>query len=81
MSQPGSPMESQSETVDIDQLIMEIEAKPPLWDRYSKSYCDRILKTRLWEEVCQNVVPRWNELPNGIKKKQGKNSTVYYYGT
>ncbi|XP_063625241.1 uncharacterized protein LOC134796978 [Cydia splendana] len=71
MSEPDSPMEFQDETLDIDHLIMEIEGRSPLWDKSSKSYSDRILKTRLWEEVCQNVIPKWEELTEDKKKKTG----------
>lgn len=77
LSEPVSP-ESQDETLDVDHLLTEIERRPVLWDKYSKSYSDRILKTRSWEEVCQKVIPNWDGLTNETKKKKGKIKIVTF---
>ncbi|KAL4709482.1 hypothetical protein ACJJTC_012819 [Scirpophaga incertulas] len=74
MSAPASPMESSSRKdtkIDVEHLIIAVQERPPLWNKHSKEYSDRNLKTRLWQEICENIVPKWVELSNQNKKKQG----------
>jgi hypothetical protein len=56
----------------IETLIEEIEKRPALFKKNLKEYTDINLKKRLWEEVCETVVPEWSELDDEEKRKQGK---------
>jgi len=46
----------------IENLIGEIEKRPALYKKQLKEYSDINLKKKLWEEVCEAVIPDWNEL-------------------
>jgi len=53
----------------IENLIEEIEKRPALYKKQLKEYSDINLKEKLWEEVCEVVIPDWNE-----KTKEGKSN-------
>ncbi|KAL4119003.1 hypothetical protein QTP88_011876 [Uroleucon formosanum] len=55
----------------IENLIEEIEKRPALYKKQLKEYSDINLKKKLWEEVCEVVIPDWNELGAQEKTKQG----------
>ena len=46
----------------IIQLIEEVERRPALYKKNIKEYADANLKRKLWEEVCEAVVPDWSQL-------------------
>ena len=48
---------------DIEKLILEVERRPPLYNKQLKEYGDRNLKDKLWYEVYDLVVTNWSELP------------------
>ncbi|CAI6372791.1 unnamed protein product [Macrosiphum euphorbiae] len=58
----------------IENLIEEIEKRPALYKKQLKEYSDINLKKKLWEEVCEVVIPDWNELGAQEKTKQGKSN-------
>jgi len=41
-------------------------------DHFTRALCR--LKKKLWEEVCEVVIPDWNELGAQEKTKQGKSN-------
>lgn len=55
----------------IVNLIEEVEKRPALYKKNLKEYSDVNVKKKLWEEVCEAVVPSWNELGAEDKTKQG----------
>ncbi|XP_065167385.1 uncharacterized protein [Atheta coriaria] len=56
----------------IVNLIEEIEKRPALYKKQLKEYSDVNVKKKLWEEVCEAVVPSWNELSAEDKTKEGR---------
>jgi hypothetical protein len=56
---------------DIEKLILEVERRPPLYNKNLKEYSDRNLKNKLWYEVCKSVVTNWSELPAEHKSEKG----------
>lgn len=54
----------------IEKLIQEIEKRPALYKKNLKEYSDVNQKIKLWEGVCEAVVPNWNELGAEDKTKQ-----------
>jgi len=61
----------------IENLIEEIEKRPALYKKQLKEYSDINLKKKLWEEVCEVVIPDWNELSAQEKTKQGKSNGTH----
>ncbi|XP_055374918.1 putative uncharacterized protein DDB_G0282499 [Condylostylus longicornis] len=51
--------------MEVEQLIKAICARPPLWDRTSKEYHNRVLTEKCWDEICDEV----NEPKDKIKRK------------
>lgn len=49
-----------------------MEKRPALYKNQLKEYSDVNQKKKLWEEVCEIVIPDWNELGAQDKTKQGK---------
>ncbi|XP_076039231.1 uncharacterized protein LOC143024318 [Oratosquilla oratoria] len=43
----------------IENLIDTVESRPALYDASLKEYADRHEKTRLWNEVCEVMIPNW----------------------
>jgi len=62
----------------IENLIEEIEKRPALYKKQLKEYSDINLKKKLWEEVCEVVIPDWNELGGQEKTKQGKRQEQWH---
>ena len=60
------------EVYDFEKLISEIEKRPALYDCSLKEYSDKVLKNRLWGEVCEAVVSEWSELDSPEKREKGK---------
>jgi hypothetical protein len=55
---------------DIEKLILEVERRPPLYNKKLKEYSDRNLKDKLWYEVYESVVTKWSELPAAQKSEK-----------
>lgn len=62
----------------VENLIQEIEKRPALYKKNLKEYSDVNKKKKLWEEVCEAVVPNWNELSAEDKTKQGKHRSFLF---
>ncbi|KAL4702614.1 hypothetical protein ACJJTC_016090 [Scirpophaga incertulas] len=43
--------------------------RPPLWDKFDPKYHDRILKTRLWEEIYKAIYFTWEQYSD-VERKQ-----------
>lgn len=61
-----------AEDYDVDFIISLVEARPVLWDKTKEEYKNKILKTEAWKDVCQNIVPSFNEKDKKEKTKIGK---------
>lgn len=57
--------------MDVDLLIVLLEARPVLWDKTSKIYKDRIETKKAWKEVCIELNSDFN-----IYNDEKKISTV-----
>ncbi|XP_073418187.1 uncharacterized protein [Dendrobates tinctorius] len=57
---PDSEVEDSS--LDVDRLIEEVREQEPLWNMADRRHADTHVTRRLWEEVCQNLLPRWEYL-------------------
>ncbi|XP_059053624.1 uncharacterized protein LOC131847922 [Achroia grisella] len=59
--------------IDVNVLINEVRKRKPIYDTFRKEYHDRILKKKLWDEVCQVVYSSdWDSLSAQDKIKYGK---------
>jgi hypothetical protein len=56
---------------DIEKLIWEVERRLPLYNKKLKEYSDKNLKGKLWYELCDSVITKWNEHPAEQKSKKG----------
>ncbi|KAL4714356.1 hypothetical protein ACJJTC_009708 [Scirpophaga incertulas] len=54
---------------DTEKLIVEVEQRPYLWNLSEKSYSDKFLKQKAWQEVAENCFEEWNNLRNEDKEK------------
>lgn len=59
----------------VDRLIEEIGKCLPFYLKSFKEYADTNLKKKLWEEVCIDMIDKWQNLCPEEKKTQGK----YYF--
>ncbi|XP_077134996.1 uncharacterized protein LOC143788919 isoform X2 [Ranitomeya variabilis] len=48
--------------IDVDRLIEEVREQEPLWHMGDRRHADTFVTRRLWEEVCWNVLTRWEDL-------------------
>ena len=48
---------------EVEKLILEVERRPPLYNKKLKEYSERNLKDKLWCEVYESVDTNWSELP------------------
>ncbi|XP_072945718.1 uncharacterized protein [Epargyreus clarus] len=60
---------------DTEKLIVEVEQRPCLWNLSEKSYSDKFLKQKAWQEVAENCFEEWNNLRNEDKEKKSE----YFY--
>jgi hypothetical protein len=60
------------EVCDCEILISEIQKRPAIYDCLLKEYSDKVLKDRLWGEVCEAVVSEWSQLDGPEKCEKGK---------
>jgi len=60
------------EDIDSELLINEVEKRPALFNKNLKDYSNANLKSKLWEEVCLNVLcTTWGQLNAEQKKLAG----------
>ncbi|KAK7867109.1 hypothetical protein R5R35_005833 [Gryllus longicercus] len=60
------------EDIDSELVINEVEKRPALFNKTLKDYSDANLKSKLWEEVCLNVLSTiWGQLSTEKKKQAG----------
>ena len=59
------------ESLDIDYFIIEIEYRPVIWDVRLKSYGNKFLKAKAWEELCLKFIPNFNDMDASGKTKAG----------
>jgi len=57
------------EVYDCEILISEIQKRSALYDCFVKEYSDKVLKDRLWGEVCEVVITEWSHL-NGPENRE-----------
>jgi hypothetical protein len=55
---------------DTEKLILEVERRPPLYNKKLKKFSDRNLKDKLWYEIYESVVTNWSELPAEQKSEK-----------
>lgn len=61
------------EDIDSELVINEVEKRPALFNKTLKDYSDANLKSKLWEEVCLNVLCTiWGQLSTEQKKQAGR---------
>jgi hypothetical protein len=60
-------------------LISEIQKRPALYDCSLKEYSDKVLKDRLWGDVCEAVVSEWSQLDGPEKREKGKQGFFSIY--
>lgn len=63
-----------------EKLILEVGVRPGLYNMAPPEYSDRNLKLKLWEEVCQQVIPTWNDLDFKENAEKGRNCVQYLIG-
>jgi hypothetical protein len=62
---------------DMENLILEVERRPPLYNKKLKECSDRNLKDKLWYEVYESVVTNWSELP--AEQKSEKDMLIFLF--
>jgi hypothetical protein len=67
------------EVYSCEILISEIANHPALYACSKKEYSDKVLKDRLWGEVCEAIVPEWSQLNGPEKRKKGKQCCFSIY--
>jgi hypothetical protein len=50
---------------------------PVLYDCSLKEYSDKVLKDRLWGEMCEAVVSEWIQLDSPEKREKGKQCFLF----
>ncbi|KAL1492347.1 hypothetical protein ABEB36_010607 [Hypothenemus hampei] len=65
--------------MDIEKLILCVEAKRPLWDQKTKEYHNRIIVKKLWEAVAEEVgesssivKSKWRNLRDNFRRELSK---------
>lgn len=58
--------------VDSEMLIFEVQKRPLLYDISLPDYNDRVKKSKCWDEVCEQVIPNWDELSPAERNNRGK---------
>ncbi|RXG51670.1 hypothetical protein Avbf_07392 [Armadillidium vulgare] len=57
---------------DVDKFIIFVEQNPPIWDRRTKDYTDRVLRDKCWYLVGENMFDGWMVLTDEAKQEQVK---------
>ncbi|CAH1976803.1 unnamed protein product [Acanthoscelides obtectus] len=58
--------------IDTERLITEVRLRPSLWDLCCPLYKDRDARIKAWQEVCQELIPNFNDQPDSEKKTTEK---------
>lgn len=64
---------------DTEKLIVNVEQRPCLWNLSEKSYSDKFLKQKAWQEVAENCFEEWNNLSNEDKENKSEYFLPYFY--
>lgn len=57
---------------DTEKFIVEVEKRPALYDQSLKDYANRDKKTRLWNEIGNELYENWDDLSNEERNKLGR---------
>ena len=55
----------------IENLITAVQDRPALYNKSLGNYSDRDEKAKLWEEICEIMIPEWNDLAQHEKIMKG----------
>lgn len=55
---------------DTEKNIIEVEQQPCLWNLSEKSYSDKFLKQKAWQEIAEKMYEDWNNLTNKNKEEK-----------
>ncbi|XP_072384176.1 uncharacterized protein [Diabrotica undecimpunctata] len=58
--------------IDQELLITLVQNKPVLWDKTTDEYKDKRLTFEAWRDICKNINPTFEELPDTEKNTYGK---------
>jgi hypothetical protein len=67
-----------TEFFDTEKLIVEVERRPAFYNTHLPEYSDKLVKEKLWTEVCDAIVPNWGQADRDGKIKRDKN-VIYSY--
>lgn len=56
----------------IENLICTVQNRPALYNKSLKEYADRNEKTKLWNEVCEVMIPNWSDCTPEERTIKGK---------
>ncbi|CAH1983680.1 unnamed protein product [Acanthoscelides obtectus] len=56
--------------IDTERLITEVRLRPSLWDLCCPLYKDQDARIKAWQEVCQELIPNFNDQPTARKRLQ-----------
>ncbi|XP_077148266.1 uncharacterized protein LOC143808972 [Ranitomeya variabilis] len=48
--------------LDIDLIIDLVRDREPLWNMADRRHADLSVSRRLWEQICRELIPRWEDL-------------------
>lgn len=55
---------------DTEKFIIQVEQQPCLWNLSEKSYSDKFLKQKAWQEIAEKMYEDWNNLTNKNKEEK-----------
>ena len=62
---------------DYEKMIIEIEARPCLWDMGSAEYSDKHAKSLSWNSVAEAMYGNWKDLSPSEEDEKGKLNSKY----
>ena len=64
---------------DTEKFILEVEKRPPLFDKKLAEYSDKNTKDKLWSEVCEAMQDDWDQMEEEDKRKTGNILVSNFY--
>ncbi|OCT57255.1 hypothetical protein XELAEV_18003766mg [Xenopus laevis] len=58
--------------VDAEQIILEVQKRPPLFEPTDPEYIDKVKRRQDWDGVCQALFYGWDELSSSDTKDKCK---------
>ena len=55
--------------IDTEVLITVVQSRSVLWDPENEDYKNRDLRNKAWEEMCKNIIPKFEDSDNNLKNK------------